>query len=66
MTAGDAAAFWFCTVRKLIDGVRKMGKRVVLMIGLILAMLFCTSCNTVKGVGKDITTVGEAAEDAVD
>ncbi len=43
-----------------------MIRRAVLIVGLIVAMLVCTSCNTVKGVGKDITAVGEAAEDAVD
>lgn len=38
-------------------------KRIV-VISLIALLPLITACNTVKGVGKDITAVGEAMEDA--
>jgi predicted small secreted protein len=36
-------------------------------LGLLLAFtLFLASCETVKGVGRDVTNAGEALDDAVD
>ncbi len=37
-----------------------------LLVGLLLAMLACTGCNTVKGLGRDITCVGQGAQELVD
>jgi predicted small secreted protein len=31
-----------------------------------LSLLALTACNTIQGVGRDITRSGEAIEDAVD
>ena len=37
----------------------------ITVLGMLLAMLSITSgCETVKGVGRDITKAGEAIEDA--
>jgi predicted small secreted protein len=33
---------------------------------LISAMLLLSACNTVKGAGRDIESVGEAGERAID
>ncbi len=33
---------------------------------LISSMLLLSACATVKGVGKDIESVGEAGQDAID
>jgi predicted small secreted protein len=33
---------------------------------LLAACLFLTSCETIKGVGRDIENTGEAIDDAVD
>ena len=30
------------------------------------SLLVLTACNTVQGVGRDIESVGEAGEDAID
>ena len=32
---------------------------------LISASLFLSACNTVKGLGRDIESVGEAGDDAI-
>jgi entericidin A len=36
------------------------------LIGILAAMFFLTSCETVKGVGRDIESIGEAGEDVID
>jgi predicted small secreted protein len=37
----------------------------IMALGLLLAMLsITTGCETIKGVGRDITKAGEAIEDA--
>ncbi|MBZ6377950.1 entericidin EcnAB [Pacificimonas flava] len=41
--------------------MRKIVLPVMLALGLATA-----ACNTVKGVGEDIESVGEAGEDAID
>lgn len=33
---------------------------------LVAACLFLSSCETIKGVGRDIENAGEAIDDAVD
>lgn len=33
---------------------------------LISTMLLLSACNTVKGAGRDIESVGQAGEDAID
>jgi predicted small secreted protein len=38
-------------------------KRIV-VISLIVLLPLISACNTIKGVGKDITSVGEVLEDA--
>lgn len=35
------------------------------LIALIATSLLVTACNTVKGVGRDIESVGEAGSDAI-
>jgi entericidin A len=35
------------------------------LIALVATSLLVTACNTVKGVGRDIESVGEAGSDAI-
>ena len=39
--------------------------RKVIAITLIAASLMLSACNTVKGLGRDIETVGEAGDKAI-
>jgi predicted small secreted protein len=39
--------------------------RTILTIFLAIMVLSLTACNTVKGAGKDIVSVGQAGEDAI-
>jgi predicted small secreted protein len=43
-----------------------MVRRILLVMALLGLMLASVSCQTVKGVGEDIKSVGEAGERAVD
>lgn len=43
-----------------------MIKKMMLAVGLATMCLAATACNTVKGLGEDIQSVGEAGEDAID
>lgn len=43
-----------------------MIKKLLLAFGISTMALTATACNTVKGVGEDIESVGEAGEDAID
>lgn len=43
---------------------RKQSFRIVLAAGLIASLL--SACNTVKGAGRDVESVGKAAERAID
>ncbi len=43
-----------------------MIKKFMLAFGLAAVSLGATACNTVKGVGEDIESVGQAGEDAID
>jgi predicted small secreted protein len=41
-------------------------RKLMLSIGLAATVLTVSACATVKGVGKDIQSVGEAGQDAID
>jgi predicted small secreted protein len=43
-----------------------MIRKIVLIAALALVMTLFAGCHTIQGIGRDITTVGEAIEDAVD
>lgn len=38
-------------------------KSAVLVLGLVVLSLTLTACNTIQGVGRDITRTGEVLED---
>lgn len=40
-------------------------RKLMLSIGLAATVLSVSACATVKGVGKDIQSVGEAGQDAI-
>jgi predicted small secreted protein len=42
-----------------------MLRKVILALGIAAFSLTAAACNTVKGVGEDIESVGEAGDDAV-
>ena len=42
-----------------------MVKKVLLALGIAAISFTTTACNTVKGVGRDIESVGEAGDDAI-
>ncbi|WP_260922515.1 Entericidin EcnA/B family protein [Novosphingobium sp. 9] len=42
-----------------------MMKKVVLMLVASSIALGATACNTVKGAGRDVTSVGQAGDDAI-
>lgn len=42
-----------------------MIRKIVLALGLAAATLSTAACNTVKGVGEDIESVGEAGDRAI-
>ncbi|MEF8721715.1 entericidin A/B family lipoprotein [Candidatus Accumulibacter phosphatis] len=39
-------------------------KRLMLLLGALVATVFLTACNTMQGVGKDISKGGQAIEKA--
>lgn len=43
-----------------------MIRKIALAIGISTLALTATACNTVKGFGQDVESVGEAGEDAID
>jgi len=43
-----------------------MIRKVFLALGLTAVALSASACNTVKGLGNDIESVGQAGEDAID
>ncbi|MEE4288695.1 MAG: entericidin A/B family lipoprotein [Erythrobacter sp.] len=43
-----------------------MIRTLISAVGLAALSLTATACNTVKGAGEDIESVGEAGEDAID
>jgi len=42
-----------------------MIRKLILAFGLTALTLTATACNTVKGAGQDIESVGQAADDAL-
>ena len=43
-----------------------MTRKILIAIGITAISLSTIACNTVKGLGEDIKSVGEAGEDAID
>lgn len=41
-------------------------KRMLWLIGLLLTLCFLSSCNTLRGVGRDIQWTGEQIQDVAD
>ncbi len=39
-----------------------MAKKAILALGIVALSLTATACNTVKGLGRDIESVGEAGD----
>ena len=42
-----------------------MIRKVILALGIAALSLTATACNTVKGAGRDIESVGEAGDEAI-
>ncbi len=40
-----------------------MAKKILLALALIVLLLSVVGCNTVQGLGEDITAIGEAGEE---
>jgi len=43
-----------------------MIRRIVLIAALVIVAASVAGCHTIQGIGRDITTLGQAVEDAVD
>ncbi|WP_120716405.1 entericidin A/B family lipoprotein [Tsuneonella amylolytica] len=43
-----------------------MTRKIVLALGLAALTVSTAACNTVKGLGRDIQSVGQAGEDVID
>lgn len=41
-------------------------RKLMLSIGLAATIVTISACATVKGIGKDVESVGEAGQDAID
>jgi predicted small secreted protein len=42
-----------------------MTKKIILMLGIVAISASVTACNTVKGLGRDIESVGEAGDKVI-
>ena len=42
-----------------------MAKKLLLALGVAAITFTATACNTVKGIGRDIESVGQAGDDAI-
>ena len=42
-----------------------MVRKLILALGIAAFSLTATACNTVKGVGEDVESVGEAGDEAI-
>ncbi|QDM40595.1 entericidin A/B family lipoprotein [Altererythrobacter sp. TH136] len=42
-----------------------MAKKLILALGVAAITLATTACNTVKGLGRDVESVGEAGDRAI-
>lgn len=40
-------------------------RKIILSLGLAATVLTVSACNTVKGLGRDIESVGQAGDDAI-
>jgi entericidin A len=40
--------------------------RIKILLGLLVTSLLLSGCATVKGLGRDIESVGQAGQDAID
>ena len=43
-----------------------MIRKIAIAVGVAALALSATACNTVKGLGQDVESVGQAGEDAID
>jgi predicted small secreted protein len=41
-------------------------KRITLLLVLLVGLIAAAGCNTIKGMGRDVESVGDKMEDAVD
>ena len=42
-----------------------MARKLLIALGVAAITFTATACNTVKGIGRDIESVGEAGDDAI-
>ena len=42
-----------------------MARKLMIVLGLAAMSLTTVACNTVKGVGRDVESVGQAGDDAI-
>lgn len=42
-----------------------MARKAVLVLGIVALSLTTAACNTVKGLGRDIESVGEAGDEVI-
>lgn len=42
-----------------------MTRKLIIALGVVAISLTAAACNTVKGVGRDIESVGEAGDEAI-
>ena len=52
--------------KELFQGIGQMVRRVFFVIALMLVVFSLMGCQTVQGLGRDITTAGEAGERAIE
>ncbi|MBN2312506.1 MAG: hypothetical protein JXM79_01165 [Sedimentisphaerales bacterium] len=43
-----------------------MIKRILIIIAFVIAIFSLVGCQTVQGIGRDITSIGEAGERAIE
>jgi predicted small secreted protein len=61
--AGRSAAPY--ALRDNQDGVRTMFRKLIIAATASSLILGLSACNTVKGLGRDIESVGQAGDDAI-
>ncbi len=52
-------------LNQTIKGITIMVRKVIFSVALASLLLGTAACNTVKGAGKDIQSVGKAGSDAI-
>jgi predicted small secreted protein len=58
---------WFRGVEQMLRRMFSAGGRLTaLVIALMLAIFSLAGCQTVQGLGRDITTAGEAGEELIE